>query len=174
MFGSLGFPEILVILLLALMLFGPKRLPEIGRTLGKALGEFRRSTSDLKRSIQTEMTLEEMGAESPEKPRRPNVLRDSESAPPQTTPRQAATAPPAWGEPAAGDSPAVESAAVESPLAESPEGEPAPPVLTSFEPQPVPSTPAAEAAPAGQQAADTEAIPDRGLRPQVPPRDEGH
>lgn len=59
MIGSLGFPELVFILALALLIFGPKRLPEIGRTLGRALGEFRRSTSELKRSIQTEISLEE-------------------------------------------------------------------------------------------------------------------
>lgn len=60
MFGSLGVPEILFILVVALLVFGPRRLPEIGRTIGRALGEFRRATTDLKRSIDTEVTLEEV------------------------------------------------------------------------------------------------------------------
>lgn len=47
--------EILFILALALLIFGPKRLPEVGRTLGKTLREFRRATSDLKRSVEREM-----------------------------------------------------------------------------------------------------------------------
>jgi len=55
MFGSLGIQEIVVILGLALIIFGPKKLPEIGKTLGRSLGEFRRATSDLKRSIQQEV-----------------------------------------------------------------------------------------------------------------------
>ncbi|GMU67461.1 MAG: hypothetical protein AMXMBFR36_37350 [Acidobacteriota bacterium] len=59
MFGSLGLPEILFILVLALLLFGPRRLPEIGRTIGKGLSEFRRATNDLKRSIESEIELEE-------------------------------------------------------------------------------------------------------------------
>lgn len=54
MFGSLGFPEILFILVLALLVFGPRRLPEIGRTIGRALGEFRRATGDLKRTFDQE------------------------------------------------------------------------------------------------------------------------
>lgn len=54
MFGSLGFPEILFILVLALIVFGPRRLPEIGRTIGRALGEFRRATGDLKRTFDQE------------------------------------------------------------------------------------------------------------------------
>lgn len=59
MFGSLGFPEIIFIFVLALLIFGPRKLPEIGRTLGRGLAEFRRATSDLKRSIEQEVDLEE-------------------------------------------------------------------------------------------------------------------
>jgi TatA/E family protein of Tat protein translocase len=59
MFGPLGFQEVLLILVLALLIFGPKKLPEIGRTIGKGMAEFRRATSDLKRSIETEVDLEE-------------------------------------------------------------------------------------------------------------------
>jgi len=59
MFGSLGLPEILVILVLALLIFGPKRLPEVGRTIGKGLAEFRRATTDLKRSVNAELSLED-------------------------------------------------------------------------------------------------------------------
>jgi len=55
MLGSLGFQEIALILVLALLIFGPKKLPEIGRTLGRSLGEFRRATTDLKRSIEQEI-----------------------------------------------------------------------------------------------------------------------
>ena len=62
MFGSLGFQEILLILVLALLIFGPRKLPEIGRTLGKSLAEFRRATNELKRSIETEVQAEEIKA----------------------------------------------------------------------------------------------------------------
>ena len=55
MFGPLGFPELLFILVLALLIFGPKRLPEVGRTIGKGMAQFRRATSDLKRTIETEI-----------------------------------------------------------------------------------------------------------------------
>lgn len=75
MFGSLGFPEILFILVLALLVFGPKKLPEVGRTIGKALGEFRRATGDLKRSFDQE-------------------IREDASPPPRSAPR-AETASPA-------------------------------------------------------------------------------
>lgn len=55
MLGSIGFQEIAVILGIALLIFGPRKLPEIGKTLGRSLGEFRRATSDLKRSIEEEV-----------------------------------------------------------------------------------------------------------------------
>lgn len=69
MFGSLGLPEILLILVIALLVFGPKRLPEVGRTIGKGLGEFRRASADLKRTVNAELALDE--DERPRSPRRP-------------------------------------------------------------------------------------------------------
>ena len=65
MIGSLGVPELLFILVLALLIFGPRKLPEIGRTMGKALGEFRRATSDLKRTLDTELSAEEVSRKDP-------------------------------------------------------------------------------------------------------------
>ncbi|HUV04260.1 MAG TPA: twin-arginine translocase TatA/TatE family subunit [Armatimonadota bacterium] len=50
--GSMGYPEILVILLIALLLFGPKKLPEIGRTLGKAMRELRKAARDFSSSVE--------------------------------------------------------------------------------------------------------------------------
>ena len=52
---ALGVPELIFILLLALLIFGPKRLPEIGRTLGKGMSEFRKASNELTRSINTEL-----------------------------------------------------------------------------------------------------------------------
>jgi sec-independent protein translocase protein TatA len=57
--GPLGIPELIFIFILALLIFGPKKLPEIGRTVGKGLAEFRKASNDLKRSINTELALEE-------------------------------------------------------------------------------------------------------------------
>jgi TatA/E family protein of Tat protein translocase len=59
MFGPLGFPELVFILVLALLIFGPKRLPEVGRTIGKGVAQFRRATTDLKRTIESEIALDE-------------------------------------------------------------------------------------------------------------------
>ena len=60
MFGSLGVPELLLIFVVILIVFGPRRIPEIGRTLGKAMGEFRKATDDLKQTIEREVRLEEL------------------------------------------------------------------------------------------------------------------
>ncbi|MFI5118891.1 MAG: twin-arginine translocase TatA/TatE family subunit [Thermoanaerobaculia bacterium] len=62
--GNLGMPELMMIMLLALLLFGPKKLPEIGKQVGKALGEFKRASNDLKRSIQDEMDKAQAGLDS--------------------------------------------------------------------------------------------------------------
>ena len=62
MFGPLGIPEVIFILVLALLIFGPKRLPEIGRTIGGFMSEFRKASNDLKRSINTELALDEPAA----------------------------------------------------------------------------------------------------------------
>jgi len=59
MFGSIGGIELLVILLLGLLVFGPRRLPEIGRAIGRSLAEFRRATQELKESIEKEVDLKE-------------------------------------------------------------------------------------------------------------------
>ncbi|HQT95570.1 MAG: twin arginine-targeting protein translocase TatB [Acidobacteria bacterium 21-70-11] len=60
MFGSLGLPELLMIFVVALLLFGPRKLPEIGRTLGKAMNEFKRATNDLQRSLEEEIAVDEL------------------------------------------------------------------------------------------------------------------
>jgi len=59
MFG-IGMPEMIIILAVALIIFGPKRLPELAKSLGRALGEFKRATSDLKQSIETDTGLDEV------------------------------------------------------------------------------------------------------------------
>ena len=55
MFGTLGPQEVFIIFLVALLLFGPKKLPEIGRTVGKALSEFRRASNELKATFDREL-----------------------------------------------------------------------------------------------------------------------
>ena len=55
MFGSIGMPELILIFVVALLVFGPKKLPEIGKSLGKGLAEFKRASDDLKKTIETEI-----------------------------------------------------------------------------------------------------------------------
>ena len=62
--GPLGWPETVFIFFLALILFGPKKLPELGRTVGKALTEFRRASSELKATFDREMKNLEQETES--------------------------------------------------------------------------------------------------------------
>lgn len=61
--GPLGYPEMVFIFVLALLLFGPKKLPELGRTLGKAMTEFRRASSELKATFDREMKNLELETE---------------------------------------------------------------------------------------------------------------
>ena len=58
--GSVGGWELVLILMLALLLFGPRKLPEIGKTIGKALAELRRTTTDLKMNLEREVNLEQV------------------------------------------------------------------------------------------------------------------
>ncbi len=55
MFGSIGFPELMMILIIALLLFGPNKLPEIAKTLGKTIQEFRKTINEAKASIDEEI-----------------------------------------------------------------------------------------------------------------------
>ncbi len=59
MFGSLGMPELLLILVIALIVFGPKKLPEVGRSLGKAMREFKRTTEEIKGKFEEQINAEE-------------------------------------------------------------------------------------------------------------------
>src|SRR5258708_13090785 len=62
--GTLGVQEMIVIFLVALVLFGPKKLPELGKTIGKALTEFRKHSNDLKATFEREMHNLERETES--------------------------------------------------------------------------------------------------------------
>ena len=59
MFGNIGFPELLIILAVALLIFGPKKLPEVRRSIGKALREFRKTSDEIKEKIEEEIQVDE-------------------------------------------------------------------------------------------------------------------
>jgi Tat protein translocase TatB subunit len=59
-FGSIGGAELLFILVLALLLFGPRRIPEIGRTIGKTLTQLRRATQEFRSGIEREVEVEKL------------------------------------------------------------------------------------------------------------------
>jgi Tat protein translocase TatB subunit len=60
MFGSLGGAELLLIFVIALLLFGPRKLPEIGRTIGRGMSEFRKATTEFKTSLEREVDLSDV------------------------------------------------------------------------------------------------------------------
>ena len=59
MFGSIGMPELIIIFFIALIIFGPRKLPELGRSLGKSLSEFKRASNELKSTLEDEIRVEE-------------------------------------------------------------------------------------------------------------------
>ena len=72
--GSLGMQEIIVIFVLALIVFGPRKLPEIGKSLGKALADFKKASNELKQTWEEEIRLEQ------EKESMSQILKDSTDA----------------------------------------------------------------------------------------------
>lgn len=106
---NLGMPEMIFIFLLALVIFGPKKLPELGRQLGKALGEFKKASNEFKNQLEVEMMnieLEERAKQAPVPDNSPKILPaeklfDTVSVPPfESIPRAPL---PAAAEPGAGE-----------------------------------------------------------------------
>jgi sec-independent protein translocase protein TatA len=62
MFGSLGMPELVIIFVIALIVFGPRKLPELGKSLGKSLAEFKRASNELRSTLDDEIRMEDRRA----------------------------------------------------------------------------------------------------------------
>jgi sec-independent protein translocase protein TatA len=69
--GTLGMPELIVIFVLALIVFGPRKLPELGKTIGKGLAEFKKASNELKQTWEDEVKLDK------EKEQVSEILKDS-------------------------------------------------------------------------------------------------
>ena len=87
MFGSIGMPELIIIFVIALIVFGPRKLPELGRSLGKSLAEFKRASNELRSTLEDEIRLDEQRS----------TLEASKTAAP--APATATTPPPRAEEP---------------------------------------------------------------------------
>jgi sec-independent protein translocase protein TatA len=116
MFG-LGVPELIFIFLLALLIFGPKKLPEIGRTLGKGMAEFRKASNELTRTLNAEIALDENPVPPVVRSQRMDALREARSTSAVTEAGEVAAlhAAPAPDAPAPATSEAQEPAAAEPP-----------------------------------------------------------
>jgi len=68
MLGSLGMPELIVIFVIALIIFGPRKLPELGRSLGRGIAEFKRATSELQTTLEKEINADEQRKAAAEAP----------------------------------------------------------------------------------------------------------
>jgi TatA/E family protein of Tat protein translocase len=83
MFGSIGMPELIIILTIALIIFGPRKLPELGRSLGRSLSEFKRASNELKHTLDEEIRIEEQRSEERQQPPEPVAAQplDDQSVP---------------------------------------------------------------------------------------------
>jgi sec-independent protein translocase protein TatA len=103
--GPLGMQELIIIFVIALLIFGPRKLPELGRSLGKSLGEFKRASNELRNTLEEEVRVEEQkereaahkpaestpGPRAVETPAAEVPVEDGPRQAEHTTPRGAAT-----------------------------------------------------------------------------------
>jgi sec-independent protein translocase protein TatA len=88
-------PELIIIFMIALIIFGPRKLPELGRSLGKSLGEFKRASNELRNTLDEEIRIEEQRAAEPVKRAEATTTHSETDATEPTTeaiPRQTGSA----------------------------------------------------------------------------------
>ena len=130
MFGTLGGPELFLIFVVALIIFGPRKLPEIGKSLGKMMAEFRKASNDFRSTIESEVEAEKIRESMRFEP--PKVVPDAPAYPLEASAPSASSLPPA--EPAS--SPAAHPSAP-APQEAAPEGGPHEAVPETVSRQPV-------------------------------------
>jgi len=91
MFGTLGGPELFLILVVALIVFGPRKLPEIGKSLGKMMAEFRKASNEFKRTIENEVEADKIRESM--RIELPRLDSSPSSGPPAESPPAGAPAP---------------------------------------------------------------------------------
>jgi TatA/E family protein of Tat protein translocase len=77
MFGSIGMPELIIILVIALIIFGPRKLPELGRSLGRSINEFKKASNELRSTLEEEIRVDEQ---------KERVTAAASATPPAATP----------------------------------------------------------------------------------------
>ncbi len=96
MLGSIGMPELMIIFVIALIIFGPRKLPELGRSLGRSLSEFKKASNELRSTLEEEIRIEEQKeAATKAQPHAPSggptVARGGSEDPAESTPLGATT-----------------------------------------------------------------------------------
>ena len=92
MLGSIGMPELIIIFVIALIIFGPRKLPELGRSLGKSLAEFKRASNELRSTLEEEIRVEEQKSHEEKAAPRAADPSDSHANPSAAGEEPAATA----------------------------------------------------------------------------------
>jgi len=81
MFGPVGMPELIIILTIALIIFGPRKLPELGRSLGRSLHEFKRASNELRNTLDEEIRIEETRSAERQRAPKPDTATTEQAAP---------------------------------------------------------------------------------------------